>query len=136
MRGRSPVGDAASRDSRHDWWGVVLEAPDAGVLAGFYTRLLGWQIVRQDAGHAVLAPPDGVAYLGVQTAPGYVPPVWPPVDGRPRMTMHLDFEVDDLPVAVQHAVELGARLAEHQPEQHVRVLIDPAGHPFCLYVDR
>ena len=34
-----------------------------------------------------------------------------------------------------YAVEVGAELAELQPQQDVRVLLDPAGHPFCLYVD-
>ena len=26
------------------------------------------------------------------------------------------------------------RLAEFQPQDDVRVLLDPAGHPFCLWV--
>jgi hypothetical protein len=26
-------------------------------------------------------------------------------------------------------------LAEYQPQEHVRVLFDPAGHPFCLCRD-
>jgi hypothetical protein len=47
--------------------------------------------------------------------------------------LHLDFEVSDLGEAVAHAVELGARVAGHQPHREVRVLLDPAGHPFCLY---
>jgi hypothetical protein len=51
------------------------------------------------------------------------------------MMMHLDFEVSDLEAAVGHAVELGAELAEYQPQDNVRVLLDPAGHPFCLYTD-
>ena len=47
--------------------------------------------------------------------------------------MHLDFEVSDLPAAVADAVELGAVEAEYQPQDDVRVMLDPAGHPFCLY---
>jgi hypothetical protein len=49
------------------------------------------------------------------------------------MMMHLDFEVVDLEAAVTHALEVGAELAAYQPQQDVRVLLDPAGHPFCLY---
>ena len=49
--------------------------------------------------------------------------------------MHLDFQVDDLDAAVAHAVDLGAQEAELQPQDDVRVLLDPVGHPFCLYVD-
>ena len=33
-----------------------------------------------------------------------------------------------------HAVACGAVLAEYQPQELVRVLLDPAGHPFCLWV--
>jgi hypothetical protein len=49
------------------------------------------------------------------------------------MMLHLDFEVSDLEAEVARAVRLGAELADHQPQENVRVLLDPAGHPFCLY---
>jgi hypothetical protein len=49
--------------------------------------------------------------------------------------MHLDFQVADLDAAVAAAVALGAETATRQPQAHVRVLIDPAGHPFCLCKD-
>jgi catechol 2,3-dioxygenase-like lactoylglutathione lyase family enzyme len=134
MRGQLE-GEGSPRESRHDYWGVVLDAPDAMALARFYADLLGWQIAKQDAGSAAVAPPDGVAYLGFQTAEGYTPPVWPPADAAQQMMMHLDFEVSDLAAAVAHALELGAREARYQPQDNVRVMLDPAGHPFCLYVD-
>lgn len=51
------------------------------------------------------------------------------------MSMHLDLAVDDLGTAVAHARDAGAVLAEHQPQEDVRVMLDPAGHPFCLYLD-
>lgn len=135
MRGRTEQDPSTHRTSRHDYWGVVLEAPDARALARFYAELLGWEITKEDAEGAAVAPPDGVAYLAFQTAEGYVPAVWPARTGAQRITMHLDFEVTDLPTAVAHAVELGAREADHQPQANVRVLLDPAGHPFCLYTD-
>lgn len=49
------------------------------------------------------------------------------------MMVHLDFAVDDLDAGVARALELGARLADHQPQDGVRVMIDPAGHPFCQF---
>lgn len=61
-------------------------------------------------------------------------PVWPPVEGTQHMTMHLDFEGTDLVAAVAHAVELGGTVADFQPQDDVRGILDPAGHPFCLYV--
>ncbi|MFF7975633.1 VOC family protein [Streptomyces sp. NPDC007905] len=135
MHGRPGHEPGTPRTARHGWWGVVLEAPDPGALARFHSRLLGWEIVKEEADGAAVAPPEGVAHLAFQLSDGYVPPVWPAEEGAQRITMHLDFEVEDLPAAVAHARELGAREAGQQPQDHVRVLLDPAGHPFRLYVD-
>ena len=134
MRGRSESDDTVDRWSRHDWWGVVLEAPDAPALAHFYSDLLGWEISSESPQGAALAPTSGVAYLGIQTNEGYVRPSWPDTPGEQQMMLHLDFEVSDLGAAVGHALELGAQQADHQPQENVRVMLDPAGHPFCLYV--
>ena len=49
--------------------------------------------------------------------------------------LHFEIQVDDLEGAVEHAVSLGARVADYQPQANVRVLLDPAGHPFCLFLD-
>ena len=49
--------------------------------------------------------------------------------------MHFDFQVGDLDTAVAEAVELGATIAQFQPNDNLRVLIDPAGHPFCLCLE-
>ena len=32
-------------------------------------------------------------------------------------------------------LRLGATLATEQPQENVRVLLDPVGHPFCLCRD-
>jgi catechol-2,3-dioxygenase len=125
MRGRS----------RTDWWGVVLEASDGVALANFYASLLGWPIAKQQEDEAAIAVPGTSSYLAFESSPDYVPPVWPAADGRQQMMMHIDVAVDDLAGAVADAVDLGATLAEYQPQEDVRVLLDPAGHPFCLYLD-
>ena len=135
MRGREKGDPSADRMSRPDWWGVVLDAPQARTLAHFYAELLDWPIDKDDDDWCTLAPEDGVAYLAVQTSPAYVRPTWPPVDGQQQQMLHLDFQVQDLEAAVAHAVELGAQVAESQPQDRVRVMLDPAGHPFCLYTD-
>ena len=49
--------------------------------------------------------------------------------------LHLDIEVNDLEAAVALALAAGARLADYQPRADLRVLLDPAGHPFCLCTD-
>ncbi len=70
-----------------------------------------------------------------QQADDYRAPVWPPVEGEQRPMMHLDIQVGDLDSAVDEAVALGASVATHQPQENVRVLLDPSGHPFCLCLD-
>ncbi len=118
------------------WWGSAIEAPDPAALARFYSELLGWPIVHEEAGTAIVASPDGPIYLVFQEADGYEAPVWPPVDGRQRPMVHFDFQVGDLDDAVAEAVALGASVATTQPQEHVRVLFDPAGHPFCVCLDQ
>jgi catechol 2,3-dioxygenase-like lactoylglutathione lyase family enzyme len=114
--------------------GTVLDAPDAQELAGFYRRLLGWETAEDEPDWVVLAAPDGGAGLSFQTESAYVRPVWPAGPGDPQMSMHLDIEVDDLDAAGAQAVAAGATLAEFQPQDDVRVYLDPAGHPFCLFL--
>lgn len=122
--------------TRAHWFGVVLDAPDASELAHFYQRLLGWTLFKDTPGWATLAPSADHGYnLAFQREPNYVRPVWPSEPGRPLMMLHLDLEVDDLEEAVAYAVGVGAEPAAFQPQEDVRVLLDPAGHPFCLYVD-
>ena len=117
---------------------VVLDAHDAHELAAFYQRLLGY-VVRAEEPHWVLiGPPPGTAgtSLAFETEPGYVPPVWPTrKPGDQQMMLHLDIEVDDLEAETARAVAAGARVADHQPQDDVRVLHDPSGHPFCLWVE-
>ncbi|BEL07091.1 hypothetical protein Q0Z83_052820 [Actinoplanes sichuanensis] len=127
------LAQPADRWARSDWWGVVLDGPDIDALATFYAELRGWSIWRRDPGHIVLDAGEGVGYLAVQENPDFVRPAWPTESSRQQMMSHLDFEVTDLEAAVAHAVGLGAELPAHQPQKNVRVLLDPAGHPFCLY---
>lgn len=117
------------------WWGCAIEAPDPAVLARFYSELLGWPIGHEEAGTSILAAPEGPIYLVFQQANAYEAPVWPPQEGEQRPMMHLDFQVGGLEGAVVDAVALGAVIAESQPRENVRVLFDPAGHPFCLCRD-
>jgi predicted enzyme related to lactoylglutathione lyase len=117
------------------WWGTAIEAPDPAALARFYSNLLGWPIGHEEPGTTILAAPEGAIYLVFQQATDYERPVWPPVEGEQRPMVHFDFQVGDLDAAVAEAVELGASVAATQPNDTVRVLIDPAGHPFCLCLD-
>lgn len=113
---------------------VTLSAPDPGELAGFYQRLLGWQFGTQEPDWVVLRNPGGGTALGFQTEPQYARPVWPGGPGDQQMMMHLEIRVEDLEAAGAHATACGATLAQYQPQRDVRVYLDPAGHPFCLWL--
>jgi catechol 2,3-dioxygenase-like lactoylglutathione lyase family enzyme len=115
--------------------GVVLDSPDPQALAEFYHRLLGWPFGRQEPDWVTLRPPGDGPGLSFQPEPAYARPTWPAGPGDQQMMVHLDIEVDDLDVAGAHAIAAGATLAEYQPQDDVRVYLDPAGHPFCLWVE-
>jgi hypothetical protein len=112
---------------------AVLDAPDPVALAAFWSALLGWRVTRSSPEWVVVRPPDGGTGLAFQLETDHVPPTWPAGSGDQQMQEHLDVRVDDLAAGVDRAVALGARLAEDQPQDDVRVLLDPAGHPFCLF---
>jgi len=115
--------------------GVVLDAPDAQELGAFYQRLLGWPVIQDEPGWMKLGSPEGGSGLSFQTEPDYRRPTWPAGPGDQQMSIHLDIKVTDLAAAGAHAIAAGAVLAEYQPQQDVRVYLDPVGHPFCLFLN-
>jgi predicted enzyme related to lactoylglutathione lyase len=124
--------------------GPTLDAADPIALAEFYERLLGWSIARREGprpgqpstdGWALLRSPAGDMKIEVQWDPHYRPPVWPSVAGEQLTMVHLDIGVADVEASIQWAVDQGARVAEHQPQAEVTVMLDPEGHPFCLFPD-
>ncbi len=101
----------------------------------FYSELLGWPIGHEEPGTAILAAPQGGAYLVFQQAAGYQAPVWPPADGEQRPMMHFDFQVGDVDSAVAEAVALGTSLARPSPRRTSGCCSTRPAHPFCLCRD-
>jgi len=125
--------------------GPALDAADPIGLAKFYERLLGWEMVELEGprpgypptdGWAKLRSPTGDMKMEFQYEQHYVPPTWPASVGEQQMMMHLDIGVADLEDGIAWALAAGATIAEHQPQRDVRVMLDPAGHPFCLFATR
>lgn len=111
---------------------VVIDCNDAKVLATFYSRFIGWEWTHKYTnGWAAITSPTGTI-IAFQEIENYQAPTWPPVDGIQTQMLHLDFHVDNLKKAVQHAIECGAHLADVQYFKTSRTMLDPAGHPFCL----
>jgi catechol 2,3-dioxygenase-like lactoylglutathione lyase family enzyme len=114
---------------------VCIDCADAGAMADFYGRLLGWEVTLREPNWVLMRDPNGGTGLSFQAEADYRAPTWPErPDGQGKM-LHLDIKVEDLDAAVAHALASGARLAEYQPQARVRVLLDPADHPFCLFLD-
>jgi catechol 2,3-dioxygenase-like lactoylglutathione lyase family enzyme len=114
---------------------VCIDCADAHVTAEFYGRLLGWTVTRSEPDWVLMHDPEGGVGLSFQSEPAYREPTWPEQPATQDKMLHLDIQVGDLDAAVEHAVASGARLADHQPQDGVRVMLDPAGHPFCLFLD-
>ena len=107
----------------------TIDCADPKPVAEFYSRLLGMTIAYLDDEVALLSGDTGPA-IGFGKVGNYHPPTWP--DDNSDKQFHLDLKVDDIPAAEARAVELGATVPEQQPGDTWRVLLDPAGHPFCL----
>jgi hypothetical protein len=118
------------------WIGTVLGTPDPPGLARFYAALLGGEPNLGDATFATLGLAGSTHYLAFQLEPDHRPPQWPAEPGGQQMQVHLDVGVTDVSAAVAATTALGATEAGFQPQDDVRVMLDPAGHPFCLYLDR
>jgi catechol 2,3-dioxygenase-like lactoylglutathione lyase family enzyme len=123
---------------------VTIGCPNPRELVAFYARLLGAEITASESPRA--GEPENAGWAQLRTTSGrgtitlnfeferqWRTPTWPSEPGRQHITQHLDILVDDLEAAVAWAEECGASQAGFQPQDDVRVMIDPAGHPFCLY---
>ena len=110
---------------------IVLDCPDAGALAAFYSALLDWK-AEVSPDWADLRADNGMC-ISFQQVADYTPPKWPGQEIPQQM--HLDVIVDDLDAAEAAVVGLGATKHEHQPGTTFRVFLDPAGHPFCLCIN-
>jgi Glyoxalase-like domain len=118
---------------------ITVMAPAPRELAQFYATLLGGKITALDP--ALPWEPEQAGWAQVRTPSLTINfefeqqwrvPSWPAEVDRQTATQHLDIQVDDLASAVEWATACGARIAEFQPQEDVRVMFDPAGHPFCL----
>jgi len=106
--------------------GISLDCPDPALLAAFYGKVLGGRTLWTKADSAGVEA-SGVVLIA-QRVSDYVPPTWPGTS-----VVHLDLAAGlDLEASVAFAVASGAKKAAYQPDPRWYVLLDPAGHPFCI----
>jgi catechol 2,3-dioxygenase-like lactoylglutathione lyase family enzyme len=118
--------------------GVTIDCADVAPVAHFYERLLGFEMGDVDPPHwAQLRNPAGGVHINIQGETWYEPPTWPERPGEQAKMLHLEIEVDDLEAAVATALAAGGTEAPWQPPDRdrarIRILLDPAGHPLCLF---
>jgi len=107
---------------------TTLDCADVRAEAAFWGAVLGWEAAVVADEYAMLTGPTSA--LGFGLVADHRPPAWPDEGGAKQF--HLDLAVDDLDAAQARCVELGATVPAEQPGETWRVLLDPAGHPFCL----
>ena len=120
-----------------DSMAVVLDSDNAEALSEFYTSLLGWtRIPYQSGDEWIVVVKDNSLALVFQQVDNYKRPTWPCTSDQQQQMMHLDFYVDDPDAAIEHAISCGAVLSDIQQGDFWKVLLDPAGHPFCILPKR
>jgi hypothetical protein len=109
---------------------TAFDCPDARALAEFYHSIIGGDLVpgEDDDWFEVHTPTGRLAF---QQIDDHRRPTWP--GGDVPQQGHIDIDVVDLDEAELAVLRLGAVKAATQPRaDRFRVMIDPAGHPFCL----
>ena len=138
-RGFSPLPEPPSRPARLWSTGamtaiarlaaVSLDCSDPSGLATFYRELLDLEPLFES--DDMIALKGAAILLTVQRVAEHQPAEWP--TGAVPKQIHLELAVEDLDVAEAAAVAIGARQTGVQTAPDVfRVLLDPAGHPFCI----
>ena len=95
--------------------------------------------------------PRGGTGLSFQRTAWYEPPTWPEEPDRQQKMLHLELRVTPagaggdggyseeegqaaLEAMVLLALSVGGTLAEPQARPDLRVVLDPSGHPLCLFL--
>jgi hypothetical protein len=107
---------------------AVVDCADPKAMAAFYLQVLDAEMLFEDDTYSFIGH-RGQVNIAFQRVENFTPPAWPASGTQ----THLDFRVPDVAAAVAELEKLGARKPEFQPGDDTwTVLIDPAGHPFCV----
>jgi Glyoxalase-like domain len=109
---------------------ITLDCAEVTPVADFWKAALGYEQLAGDGeSYAMLKGETGPA-LGLGKVEDYRAPGWPNEHGSKQF--HLDLAAEDIDAEAERLVGLGATMADPQPGETWRVLLDPAGHPFCV----
>jgi catechol-2,3-dioxygenase len=108
---------------------VALDAREPARLARFYAEVLGLEVIFENESFVALK--GAPVILTIQQVADLPEVTWP--EGDVPKQIHLELSVDDLDTSEKAMLAAGATKAPTQPApDRWRVLIDPAGHPFCI----
>ena len=108
---------------------VSLDCSDPLALGTFWASLLEGELAFTSEQFVAVKTDRG--WITAIQVPDYRAPTWPGAEVPKQI--HLDLAVTDLEAAEAEAVRLGAvRTVEQPAPDRYRVMLDPAGHPFCL----
>ncbi len=114
---------------------VCIDCADAHETADFYGRLLGWEPTIRQPNWVLMRDPGGGTGLSFQAERGYRAPRGP--SSRTRRTRCCISTSRS--TTSRRRSRTRSRRARVWPitnrVERVRVLLDPAGHPFCLFLD-
>jgi hypothetical protein len=108
---------------------LVIDCADVEPMVKMYAALGAEPDPRYPGHDALLL--SGLT-MCFQRVEGYRAPTWPTDEVPTRI--HLDFFVDSLDEMARHLERHGATRAPIQPhlDGGLIVMLDPAGHPFCI----
>ena len=108
---------------------IALDAPDVARLARFYREALDLEVIFENETFVALK--GAGVLITIQQVADLPEVTWP--EGEVPKQIHLDLAVEDLDTSEKALLDVGATKAATQPApERWRVLIDPAGHPFCI----
>lgn len=108
---------------------ISIDCADPAALAQFYRQVLDLEVLFESEQFVALK--GAAVLLTFQRVADHQPPQWP--EGGVPKQLHLELAASDLDAAEARILGLGATKAEVQPNPSGwRVLLDPAGHPFCI----
>lgn len=112
-------------------------------MARFYGGLFGWKPTVVEPGWVLMRDPNGGTGVSFQETEGYQAPTWPEEPGQQQKMLHPEVRIipdegEDPEAALEEAVRLalsvGGTLHERQERPDLRVVLDPSGHPLCLFL--
>jgi catechol 2,3-dioxygenase-like lactoylglutathione lyase family enzyme len=110
---------------------IMLDCADPAPMVAFYAQAFAAEVSHEKDDGAWIHL-DGGPLILIHRVDGHTPPTWPQPDVPKQM--HFELWIDDLDEAEARLTALGATTCDHQPhrDQGNVVMLDTAGHPFCI----